>query len=174
MDLRYPIGPMILVAEPTLDQRSEWTEALDRLPGELARAVVGLSTEQLDTPYRPDGWTVRQLVHHVPDSHMNAYIRFKLALTEDVPTIKPYEEARWAELPDTAGTPIEVSLNLLEALHRRWVVLVSALDEAQLQRRFRHPAMGREMSLASALGLYAWHGRHHVTHVTALRERMGW
>lgn len=174
MDLRYPIGPLEIVAEPSPAQRTEWIEALAETPAELKNAVAGFSADQLDTPYRPGGWTVRQLVHHMPDSHMNAYTRFKLALTEDVPTIKPYEEALWAELPDTAGTPIEVSLTLLEALHHRWVVLARALTEAQYQRRFRHPAMGKEMSLASALGLYAWHSRHHVAHVTALRARMGW
>lgn len=174
MDPRYPIGPMKLVPEPSPEQRTAWIAALSLMPGELTQAVSGLADEQLDTPYRPGGWTVRQLVHHVPDSHMNAYTRFKLALTEDIPTIKPYEEARWAELPDTAATPIAVSLTLLVALHQRWVALLSALTEDQFLRRFRHPAMGQEMTLASALGLYAWHGRHHVAHVTTLREQRGW
>lgn len=165
---------MVLEADPSPKQLETWRAELAQVPAKLREAVSGLSAGQLDTPYRPEGWTVRQLVHHVPDSHLNAYTRFKLALTEDVPTIKPYEEARWAELPDTAATPIEVSLSLLDALHQRWAHLLSRMAAEDYRRRFRHPAMDREVSLATALGMYAWHGRHHVAHVTALRERMGW
>jgi uncharacterized damage-inducible protein DinB len=146
---------------------------IDAAPAALRAAVAGLSEEQLATPYRPGGWTVRQVVHHLPDSHANAYVRFKLALTEDNPTIKPYLEARWAELPDNAGTPVEVSLGLLEALHRRWVVLLRGMGPEDFARPLTHPEKGR-LSLDQMLALYAWHGRHHVAHVTSLTERMGW
>ncbi len=135
--------------------------------------MAGLSPEQLDTPYRPGGWTVRQVVHHVPDSHINSYIRFKLALTEPEPTIKPYDEALWAELADTPATPVEVSLTLLDSLHGRWVPLLRSLSGADFARQFRHPELGM-VRLDGNLALYAWHGRHHVAHITSLRERMGW
>ena len=136
-------------------------------------AVEGLSSEQLDTPYRPGGWTVRQVVHHVPDSHMNSYVRFKLALTEDEPTIKPYEQERWAELADARNEPVETSLVLLESLHRRWVSLLKSLKAAELARTFRHPELG-VMTLDRNLALYAWHGKHHVAHIKSLRARNGW
>lgn len=139
----------------------------------LRRAVNGLSLEQLDAPYRPGGWTVRQVTHHLPDSHLNSYTRFKLALTEDEPVIKPYMEDRWAELEDTRSTPIEVSLVLLEALHERWVTLLRSLSATEYRRAFRHPEMGL-MPLSTSLALYAWHGKHHVAQITALRERMNW
>ena len=142
-------------------------------PAELRAAVHGLSPEQLDTPYRLEGWTVRQVVHHLPDSHMNSFIRFKLALTEEEPTIKPYDEDLWARLGDVRNTPVEVSLRLLESLHQRWVVLLRSLGDEDWPRKFRHPELG-VMSLERNLALYAWHGRHHVAHITALRERMGW
>jgi len=132
-----------------------------------------LTASQLDTPYRPGGWTVRQVVHHVPDSHLNAYVRFKLALTEDSPTIKPYDEAAWAKLADTAETPVEVSLQLLESLHARWVRLLESMTEADFARQFHHPESGT-MSLDTYLSGYAWHCRHHVAHITQLRARMGW
>jgi uncharacterized damage-inducible protein DinB len=173
-DLRYPIGPYTLEGEITADRRNAWIAELADAPAALRAAVKGLTEEQLDTPYRPGGWTVRQVAHHVPDSHLNAYIRFKLALTEDSPTIKPYEESRWAELPDTAGTQVGVSLMLLEALHRRWVVLLRAMDEAQWSRAFFHPEQARLLRLDGILAMYAWHGKHHVAHITALRDRMGW
>jgi hypothetical protein len=139
----------------------------------MRAAVAGLSETQLDTPYRPGGWTVRQLVHHVPDSHLNALVRFKLALTEDVPTIKPYDEARWATLADYSSTPPEVSLTLLEALHDRWMRVLESMTEADFARTFRHPEIGT-MSLGSYLAGYSWHSRHHVAHITSLRARMGW
>jgi uncharacterized damage-inducible protein DinB len=134
--------------------------------------VGGLREQQLDTPYRPGGWTVRQVVHHVPDSHMNAYVRFKLALTEDAPTIKPYAEDRWAKLSDSSA-PLETSLTLLENLHSRWVLLLRSLSEEDWGRTFRHPELGVRR-LDQTLGLYAWHGLHHTAHVTSLRQRMGW
>lgn len=142
-------------------------------PLRMREAVAGLDAAQLDTPYREGGWTVRQVVHHVPDSHMNAYVRVKLALTEDEPTIKPYEEAAWAQLPDSRITPVEVSLALLEALHTRWVDLLRAMDGADFKRSFRHPEHGA-VTLDWLVGMYAWHSRHHVAHITSLRERMGW
>jgi hypothetical protein len=135
--------------------------------------VTGLNDGQLDTPYRDGGWTVRQVVHHVPESHMNAYIRFKLALTEDDPTIKPYDEAAWAELPDVPETPIEISLALLEALHSRWVTMLHLMSDADFLKQFRHPERG-VVTLEMNLALYAWHGKHHVAHITSLRERKQW
>lgn len=172
-DLRYPIGKAETQADLDPEQRRELISRIERTPDRLREAVAGLNAEQLDTPYRPGGWTVRQLVHHVPDSHLNAYTRFKLALTEDEPTIKTYDEGRWAELPDSRSVPIEVSLALLENLHRRWVALLRALPEADFRKTLRHPEWG-QMTLDQILGLYAWHGDHHVAHVTSLRQRMGW
>ena len=172
-DPRYPVGRLTLAQEVSPEQRREWIGQVAEAPARLREAVRGLSDEQLDTPYRDGGWTVRQVVHHVPDSHMNAFIRFKLGLTEDTPTIKTYEEAEWAKLPDVRDTPVETSLALLDALHDRAVRLLDALDEEQWQRTFRHPEMG-VLRLDQTLGIYAWHGRHHVTHITRLRERMGW
>jgi uncharacterized damage-inducible protein DinB len=172
-DLRYPIGKAETQAELDPEQRRELISRIERTPDRLREAVAGLNAEQLDTPYRPGGWTVRQLVHHVPDSHLNAYTRFKLALTEDEPAIKTYDEGRWAELPDSRSVPIEVSLALLENLHRRWVALLRALPAADFQKTLRHPEWG-QMTLDQLLGLYAWHGDHHVAHVASLRQRMGW
>jgi uncharacterized damage-inducible protein DinB len=172
-DLRFPIGKFHFDGPLTVDQRRSAVNDIANAPANLRLAVKDLSPAQLDTPYRPGGWTVRQVVHHVPDSHMNAYIRFKLALTEDEPMIKPYAEDRWAELADTKATPVEVSLTLLETLHDRWVRLLSALKTDEWQRTFRHPELG-VMALEKSLALYAWHGKHHVAHVTALREREGW
>jgi uncharacterized damage-inducible protein DinB len=149
-----------------------WIEEISAAPQHMREAVAGLSDSQLDTPYRPEGWTVRQVVHHVPDSHMNCWVRFKCALTEDEPAIKTYDEARWAELPDSKG-PIEVSLSLLEGLHTRWIELLDPLSEAQFHRTFVHPELGVR-TLDQTLSLYAWHGRHHVAHITHLRDRMGW
>jgi uncharacterized damage-inducible protein DinB len=139
----------------------------------MRTAVAGLSDQQLNTPYRPEGWTVRQVVHHVPESHMHSYVRFKLAITEEEPTIKPYYEDRWALLDDANRAPIELSLNLLSALHERWVWFLRSLKEVDFQRTFRHPDLGT-VSLDKNLALYAWHGRHHVAQITSLRERMGW
>lgn len=173
-DLRYPIGPFVVPDAVTGAERGAMLEAIAAAPAHLRAAVAGLDDAQLDTPYRPGGWTVRQVTHHLPDSHMGAYTRFKLALTERVPIIKPYEEARWAELPDTGGTPLDTSLRLLEALHERWLVLLRALGADQWALGYFHPERGRVLRLDQTLALYAWHGRHHVAHVTRLREREGW
>ena len=173
MDLRFPIGKFTWSGVNTPEDRSHFIAEIAATPERLRKAVSGLSTAQLETPYRPGGWTIRQVVHHVPESHMNSYIRFKLALTEDSPTIKPYDEARWAELEDVGNTPIEVSLNLLESLHQRWIVLLRSLTPAALQRQFNHPEHGM-VSLDRNLALYAWHGAHHVAHISTLRDRMGW
>lgn len=172
-DLRYPVGKFTYDGPPTPEQRQELLHQIEQAPANLRVAVKGLSQQQLDTPYRPEGWSVRQVVHHVPDSHLNAYIRTKLALTEEDPTIKPYAEDRWAQLADTQSTPVEVSLTLLDSLHDRWIRLLRSLQPEDWKRTFRHPDLG-PMSLEKNLVLYAWHGRHHVAHVTALRERNGW
>lgn len=172
-DLRFPVGKFSYEASPSEGQKQQLIADIAQTPASLRKAVQGLSEAQLDTPYRPEGWTVRQVVHHVPDSHLNSYVRFKLALTEDEPTIKPYEEGRWAELPDSKATPIEVSLTLLDSLHDRWVRLLRALTPEQWKRSFRHPELG-SMTLEKTLALYAWHGKHHVAHITELRKRMSW
>jgi uncharacterized damage-inducible protein DinB len=171
-DLRYPIGKFSYDGTLTEDQKQKFLDDIAHAPANLRAAVKGLSQQQLDTPYRPGGWTVRQVAHHVPDSHLNAYVRFKLALTEQEPTIKPYAEDRWAQLADTQTTPVEVSLAMLDALHDRWVRLLRSLKPEDWKRTFRHPEMG-VMNLERTLALYAWHGRHHVAHITALRERNG-
>src|SRR5713101_9858803 len=172
--LRYPVGRFSRPTAP-LDHatRSAYIDTLEQAPATLRALVSGRSDAQLDTPYRPDGWTVRQVVHHVPDSHMNAYLRFRLALTEDEPTIKPYDQGRWAELVDARTAPVELSLALLDSLHKRWVLLLRSLSAADCSRKFRHPELG-EVTLERNLALYAWHGRHHAAHITSLRERMGW
>ena len=172
-DLRYPVGKFHYAGRLSPEQQETFLEEVAQTPAKLRAAVKGLSDSQLDTPYRPDGWTVRQVVHHVPDSHLNSYVRFKLALTEDAPTIKPYFEDRWAELADTKATPIEVSLTMLDSLHDRWVRLLRSLTPEQWKRTFRHPELG-PMTLEKTLALYAWHGRHHVAHITELRKRMSW
>jgi uncharacterized damage-inducible protein DinB len=172
-DLRFPVGKFHYDGPPNDQQKQEFLNEIEQAPTKLRAAVKGLSDSQLDTPYRPEGWTVRQVVHHVPDSHLNSYVRFKLALTEDEPTIKPYAEDRWAELSDTKATPIDVSLTLLESLHDRWVRLLRSLTPEQWKRTFRHPELG-PMTLEKTLALYAWHSRHHVAHITELRRRMSW
>jgi hypothetical protein len=172
-DLRYPIGKFTYEGPPTPQQRQQFLEQIEQTPANLRAAVKGLSEEQFDTPYRPDGWTVRQVVHHVPDSHLNAYVRFKLALTEAEPTIKPYFEDRWAKLGDTQATPVAVSLALLDCLHDRWVRLLCSFQEEDWKRTFRHPELG-VVALEKNLAIYAWHGRHHVAHITELRKRMSW
>jgi hypothetical protein len=171
--LSFPIGKFSFPQSITPAQRQQWIADVADTPAKLRAAVAGLTPQQLDTPYRPEGWTVRQVVHHVPESHMNAYIRFKLALTEDEPVVKPYDEAAWAKLPDIPGAPIETSLTLLEALHDRWVRLLRLLDDNAFKRTFRHPEIG-VVTLEKNLSLYAWHGKHHVAHITSLRDRMGW
>jgi len=171
-DLRYLIGKFTFNGSPTEQARNKFIDDIEQAPSRLRAAVQGLSQEQLDTPYRPGGWTVRQVVHHVPDSHLNAYVRFKLALTEDEPTIKPYHEDRWAELQESRNAPIEISLALLESLHQRWVLVLRAIKPEDWKRAFRHPELG-VVSLEKNVALYSWHGRHHVAHITSLRERMG-
>src|SRR5216683_1061135 len=170
-DLRYPIGKFTFDGSSTEADRQKFTDDIEQTPAKLRAAVQALSEARLDTPYRPGGWTVRQVVHHLPDSHLNSYVRFKLALTEDEPTIKPYYEDRWAELPDTRATPLEVSLALLESLHTRWVRLLRSLKPEDWKRSFRHPELG-VVPLEKNLALYSWHGQHHVAHVTELRKRM--
>ena len=157
----------------TYDQVQRLIDQIAEAPAKLRAAVEGLSPEQLDTTYRPGGWTVRQVVHHLPDSHLNSYVRFKLALTEDQPTIKPYHEDRWAELEDGRNAPVELSLSLLESLHARWVLLLRSLTAEDLARTFNHPELGI-IRLDTNVSLYAWHGRHHIAQITSLRERMGW
>lgn len=172
-DPRYPVGKFTFEGPLTQQQKQEYLNDIEQTPARLREAVRGLNDKQLDTPYRDGGWTVRQVVHHVPDSHMNSYVRFKLALTEDEPTIRPYREDRWAELAEAKSAPIEVSLALLDLLHQRWMLFLRNFTDADWKRNFRHPELGL-MSLEKTLALYAWHGRHHVAHVTELRKKMGW
>jgi hypothetical protein len=172
-NLRYPIGKFTFAENLSEKEREQAIAAITEAPANLRAAVSGLSNEQLETPYRPDGWTVRQVVHHVFDSHLNSYTRFRLALTEDEPLIKPYDEAAWAELTDAKTAPIEVSLTLLEALHTRWVMLLNSLSPSDWQRTFRHPELG-VVSLEKNVQLYAWHGKHHVAHINNLRQRENW
>src|SRR5689334_6830825 len=172
-DLRFPIGKFEFQGPLTFTQIQTLIDQIEKTPANLRSAIAGLSDQQLNTPYRPEGWTVRQVIHHMPDSHVNAYIRFKLALTEEEPTIRPYREERWAELPEAKSAPVEMSLAFLEALHKRWVVVLRDLKAKDFNKKFRHPELG-EVSLERNTGLYAWHGRHHVAHITSLRERMGW
>jgi DinB superfamily len=172
-DLRYPVGKFRFPESVSAQDLTRFIDEIADTPARLRAAIAGLEDAQLDTAYRPGGWTVRQVAHHVPDSHMNSYMRFRLALTEDEPVIKPYEEKRWAELPDARTLPVEVSLALLENLHARWVPLLRSLSEVDWKRNFRHPERGL-VSLENNAALYAWHGRHHVAHITALRQRMGW
>jgi hypothetical protein len=172
-DPRYPIGKFHFEGPLSEAGREGAIAEIASAPAALRAVVKDLSAQQLDTPYREGGWTVRQVIHHVPDSHMNAYVRFKLALTEDEPTIKPYAEDRWAELSDTKATPVEVSLTLLDSLHHRWVTLLRSLGPEDWKRNFRHPELGA-VSLEKNLALYAWHSKHHLAHVTELKKRMNW
>ncbi len=170
---RYPIGKFVAPSQFNSAVRGQYVSQLASAPAELRAAVAGLTEQQLDTPYRDGGWTVRQVVHHLPDSHLNGYVRFKLALTEDEPTIRPYNEARWAELPEARSAGTELSLGLFEAVQKRWVASIRDLDEEVFERRFRHPERG-VMSLNEQLAMYAWHGRHHTAQITSLRKRMAW
>jgi hypothetical protein len=165
---KYPIGKFAAPASYTQQQMQQWIEEIKGLPGQLRLAVISLNEKQLDTPYRPGGWTIRQTVHHLADSHANAIIRFKLALTEDKPTIKPYEEADWAMLPDSR-LPLEPSLRMIEGIHARWVALMESMSEEQWDRAFIHPEMGATVPLRRNLGLYAWHGNHHLAHITGVK-----
>jgi hypothetical protein len=171
--LAYPIGRFQAPDAIDASARDAFVAQIELVPALLRKAIEGLDKRQLDTPYRPGGWSVRQVVHHLPDSHLNAYVRFKLALTEDQPTIRPYDQARWAELPEATAGPVRLSLDLLANLHARWVACIRALPPASFERTFRHPELG-VMSLNQQLALYAWHGRHHVAHITSLRTREGW
>jgi len=173
MDLRYPIGRFDFARPVAPEARPELIGQIAAATARFREAVRGLTAEQLDTPYRPDGWTVRQVVHHVADSHMNSYIRFRLALTETNPPAKGYDQATWAELPDARTAPVETSLQLLEGLHPRWVSLLGSMADEDFSRGFVHSELGL-VRLDTNLALYAWHGRHHAAHITGLRERMGW
>jgi uncharacterized damage-inducible protein DinB len=173
IDPRYPIGKSIAAPFDEKTKESLLSDILF-LPRQLEYAILNLDEAQLSVPYREGGWTIKQVVHHVADSHMNAYIRFKLGLTEEQPTIKPYMEERWAELPDTFSTPINMSLTLLHALHHRWYELLKLMDRAQWDRTVMHPEHGKIITLWQLLGIYAWHGKHHTAHITNLRRQMGW
>jgi hypothetical protein len=172
-DLRYPIGKFKAVMPVTHELRGAAIDALEGFPARIRDAVAGLSDAQLDTPYRPEGWTVRQVVHHVADSHMNGYLRMKLALTEDTPTIKPYDENAWAMLPDTK-LPVAVSLSLIDGIHRRWVSVINGMGIDPFSRSFIHPELGTEMTLDHQVQMYAWHSHHHLAHITELRRRERW
>jgi len=167
-DLRYPIRKFSFPQSVTLDQRQQWIGDIAEAPAKLRATAQALTVEQLATPYRPGGWTARQVIHHVPESHMNAYIRFKLALTEDEPVIKPYDEAAWAKLIDNEVTPVEVSLAMLDALHDRWVRLLRHMSDTDFARAFRHPELGL-VRLDQNLALYAWHGKHHTAHLASIK-----
>jgi hypothetical protein len=173
MDLRYPIGPCEYPPSVSLEARKRHIADIAALPDFLRAAVQDLNESQLDTPYRPGGWTVRQVVHHFADSHMNAFSRFRLALTEQQPTIKPYNEKTWADLADSRLAPVDASLSLLQGLHKRWVIMLVAMSDADFSRALHHPEIGI-LRLDTYLASYGWHCRHHVAHITSLRQRSGW
>ena len=173
MDLRYPVGPCQYPTAVSVEARYQHIADIQAAPAHFRDAVAGLNNAQLDTPYRPGGWTVRQVVHHFADSHINAYVRFRLALTEDQPTIKPYDEKKWAELPDARSLPVEASLQLIDGLHGRWVTLLRALTDGDFSRTINHPELG-VVRLDTYLAAYGWHCRHHAAHITGLCQRMGW
>ncbi|SFS42585.1 YfiT family bacillithiol transferase [Paenibacillus sp. 453mf] len=172
-DLRYPIG-LEVEDTPNNDNRKIWMDNIKKLPARLQDAVADLSNEQLATPYRPEGWTINQVVHHVADSHMNSFIRFKLALTENEPAIRPYEETLWAETTDVSDVPISASLSIIEGLHSRWTALLESMSPEQYDRTFYHPGLQKSLTLGECLRLYSWHSLHHTAHITSLRERMNW
>ncbi len=171
--LQYPIGKFEFKEDISQESRKSFIKEIGLLPEKLKKAVSELSDEQLDTPYRHDGWTVKQVAHHIADSHLNAYVRLKLTLTENEPTIKTYDEKEWAKLKDYYQTPIEVSLTLIDSLHKRWVILLKSLDENDFTKKFKHPEWGL-VSIDYLVSQYAWHGNHHTSHITSLRKRMGW
>jgi len=174
IDPRYPVGPFESVGRPlSAEERSARIDAIEEHPARMRAAVEGLDDDQLDTPYREGGWTVRQVVHHVVDSHLNAYVRFKLAVTEDRPTIGTYEEKEWAKLPDARDDPVDGSLEILDSLHRRWVSFLRRLEPEDFRRPIDHPELG-ELTVDTLLEVYGWHGPHHEAHVTSLRRRRGW
>jgi uncharacterized damage-inducible protein DinB len=172
-DLRYPIGQFTPPAASQPNLRAEQIEILRQLPERLREVTAGLSDAQLDTPYREGGWTVRQVIHHIADSHANAFIRFKLTLTEDWPTVKPYKEAAWAELADSRKLPIDLSMAIITGMHARWVVLLESLSEQDFHKGYNHPEHGKQV-LTTVLAMYAWHAQHHTAHISGLRARQGW
>ncbi len=173
-DLKYPIGNFVPPDHVSVNDREKFIDNLDALPGQLTAVVASLTEDQLDTPYRDGGWTVRQVVHHLPDSHLNCYIRFKWALTETQPRIKAYDEKAWAKLPDALEAPVTLSLSLLESIHNRWVYLLKNLNEDDWSKSFEHPETNKTVPLDINLALYSWHGKHHLAHIERLVERMGW
>lgn len=172
-DLKYPIGNFNPPQEITPDKRNGFIQTIQELPGKFRDAIAGLNDEQLRTPYRPGGWTVSQVVHHVADSHINSFCRFKLGLSEETPTIKPYDEAAWAEMDDASDAPVELSLNIIDGVHARWAMLLKSMSDTDFERKINHPERG-EMTLNDLLALYGWHSKHHTAHITALRDRNGW
>lgn len=172
--LKYPTGRFSPPEKLKKSEINKLIKEIDRLPKRLKEAVKNLSDEQLNTPYRKDGWTVRQVIHHLADSHINSYCRFRLALTEDNPTIKPYEEAKWAELPDSKTMPVKFSIDLLKNLHKRWVLLLKSMDKEQLKRTFYHPEQNKALPLYQVIAQYAWHSNHHLAHIQNLKQKMNW
>lgn len=172
--LRYPVGKYKVLENPNQEDLEHFIDTIEAAPAKLRATLDGLSASQLDTPYRPDGWTLRQVTHHVCDSHLNSFIRFKWTLTEDNPTIKTYHEALWAEQPEEKSGPIDLSLDLLDTLHRRWVVVLRNISAQEWNRTFVHPETNRTLNLKWLVGLYAWHGAHHTGHIQSLKDRMGW
>jgi len=168
--LRYPIGRFQMAEQPTAQQIQTWIDEIEKFPSDFRQIAESLTEEQLNTPYRADGWTIRQVIHHVADSHINSYIRFRWALTENAPTIKAYDETLWAELLDAKTAPIALSLNLLESLHQRWVILLRSFSEADLQKAFVHPESGKTIPLYKNIALYAWHGKHHLGHLLLMEN----
>ena len=172
-ELRYPVGPCEWPAEVSAEEKRRHIRDITEMPAKLRQAVAGLSPQHLDIPYREGGWTIRQIVHHIPDSHLNSYMRFKLALTEVEPTIRPYDEKLWAEMPDARTAPVEISLDLVDALHRRWALMLGSMADADFERALQHPEIG-QLKLKSLLAGYGWHCRHHVAQIVATRRRMDW
>lgn len=174
LDERYPIGKFSYnIKDNNKKQREIFISEIELVPSNLRKAVSGLSASQLDTPYREGGWTIRQVIHHLPDSHLNAYIRFKLALTEDNPAIKTYDETKWAEFIDYLNTPVELSINLLHNLHNRWIILLKSMSDKDFKKTYLHPELGK-VDLEWVTAQYAWHGKHHIAHITNLCKRKGW
>ncbi|MCC7233053.1 MAG: bacillithiol transferase BstA [Bacteroidia bacterium] len=171
---RFPIGKFSAPSSYSTEDIKKWIHSIDHLPGALRNTISGLNDNQLDTPYREGGWTIRQVVHHLVDSHINSYCRFKLAMTEETPVIKPYYEDRWAELKDSRNAPVELSLSLLEALHSRWIYFLRTFTDDDWKRDFYHPESQKKQELYKVLALYAWHGNHHLAHITGLKQRMKW
>ncbi|HKR07509.1 MAG TPA: bacillithiol transferase BstA [Bacteroidia bacterium] len=172
--LKYPTGKYIAPEKIKKSEVKRWIKEIDKLPKRLKDTVKNLSEEQLDTPYRDGGWTVRQVIHHLADSHMNSFIRFRLALTEDNPTIKPYEQSKWAELQDSKTAPVKYSLDLLRNLHKRWVMMLKTIDKEQLKRSVHHPEHNADWKLDWMIGMYAWHCNHHLAHIENLKTKMNW